>query len=72
MKFIPATALALMVVACSAMPNATCPALIEYDAGFNRHLADEITDLPADSASLRAIRDYISLRDQIRACIGSD
>lgn len=68
MRLFVATALAFAVAACGTMRNTACPALIEYDAGFNRHLADELSDLPADSAVLRAVRDYISLRDQIRAC----
>jgi hypothetical protein len=62
---------AAILSACHTPSNGVCPALIEYNSTFNRQLADEILDLPADSAVVRAVRDYISLRDQIRACLQS-
>lgn len=63
---------ACVLSACGTAPHIACPALIAYEPGFSTRLAAEIADLPAESAVLRAVRDYISLRDQVRACRGLD
>lgn len=72
MKLIVIAAATIALAACHAIPNGACPVLIKYDAEFNEHLANEVANLPADSAALRAVRDYIALRDQVRACLASD
>lgn len=68
MRLVLVTAILAALGACHAAPNGICPTLIEYDATFNRRLADDVESLPADGAAYRAIRDYIVLRDQVRAC----
>jgi hypothetical protein len=60
--------IAAILAGCCGMPVAECPALTLYDGAFNAQLADEVDILPETSALLRAVRDYISLRDQVRAC----
>jgi hypothetical protein len=59
---------ALSITACSHVPVAVCPPLKTYTPEFNQRLASELESMPADSATVEAIGDYIGLRDQIRAC----
>ena len=56
------------ITACSATPHAVCPPLKEYPESFHSRLANEIEAMPADSATVEAIGDYIALRDSVRAC----
>lgn len=65
------TLLAAVLAGCSGIPVAACPALTAYDGAFSARLADEVATLPEKSALLRVVRDYMSLRDQIRACHGA-
>lgn len=58
---------ALCLGACQ-LPGTACPAIVVYSNEFNARLADEVEAMPADSAALRAIRDYIAERDQLRKC----
>jgi hypothetical protein len=58
----------LLLAACSSVPVAVCPPLKTYTPEFNQRLAGELEAMPADSATIEAIGDYIGLRDQIRAC----
>jgi hypothetical protein len=60
--------LPIFLTACSHVPVAVCPPLKTYDEAFNQRLAGELEAMPADSATVEAIGDYIGLRDQIRAC----
>jgi hypothetical protein len=57
-----------VVAGCSHVPVAVCPPLKTYTPEFNQRLASELEAMPADSATVEAIGDYIGLRDQIRAC----
>jgi hypothetical protein len=57
-----------LVTACTATPVAVCPPLKEYPESFSQRLANEIEAMPADSATVEAIGDYIGLRDAVRAC----
>jgi hypothetical protein len=50
------------------VPHAVCPPLKEYPESFSNRLANEMEALPADSATVEAIGDYIALRDSVRAC----
>lgn len=61
----------LSLTACGAVPvsdTTTCPPIVQYDDAFNKQLADELENVPADSATMRAIEDYIRERDQLRKC----
>lgn len=58
-----------LLAACSSAPVTACPVLVDYDDRFNTQLADALDGLQADNPIVRAIRDYISLRDQVRACL---
>lgn len=58
----------LAIAACSTTPHAICPPLRTYSPEFNARLATELEALPPESATIEAIGDYISLRDQIKAC----
>jgi hypothetical protein len=56
-----------LVTGCSTV-HAVCPPLKEYPESFSNRLANEMEALPADSATVEAIGDYIALRDSVRAC----
>lgn len=60
----------LAITACTTTPVAVCPPLKEYPESFSNLLANEIEAMPADSATVVAIGDYIALRDAVRACRG--
>jgi hypothetical protein len=48
-----------------------CPSLKTYSAAFSRGLADEVeamTRTQQHPLTRQALRDYATLRDQIRAC----
>ncbi len=64
--------LAGVLAGCSGIPVAECPALAVYDSAFSLRLADEVATLPETSPLFRVVRDYMSLRDQIRACHDAD
>ena len=51
-------------------PVAVCPTLTVVSADLQAQLAKEVAAMPADSASLFAVKDWIALRDQVRACQG--
>jgi hypothetical protein len=53
---------------CSTVPHAVCPPLKAYPEGFAERLAGELEAMPADSATVEAIGDYLALRDSIRVC----
>jgi len=55
---------------CQTVPVAVCPPLKEYPESFSQRLANEMEAMPADSATVEAIADYIATRDAIRACRG--
>jgi hypothetical protein len=54
--------------ACTSVPVAQCPPLKSYPPEFSQRLAGELEAMPADSATVEAIGDYIALRDSVRAC----
>jgi hypothetical protein len=56
------------LAACQTVPVAQCPPLKVYPESFSKQLANEIAAMPADSATVEAIGDYIALRDSVRAC----
>ncbi|MGH6718068.1 MAG: hypothetical protein ACREER_02010 [Alphaproteobacteria bacterium] len=58
---------ALMLGACASAPTGFCPALRDYTPEFQNRLADEIEAAPHTVVWPSAIRDYVGLRDQIRA-----
>ena len=45
-----------------------CPSPVEYAAEFRERAASEIERLPDDSAIVRLLSDYMSLRQQARSC----
>lgn len=59
---------ALMLAACNTPIVTACPPVPIYSTEFQTRLANEIHDLPPDSALGMAIVDYKRLRDQLRAC----
>jgi hypothetical protein len=60
--------LPLIAGGCQSVPVAQCPPLKEYTPEFNQRLGNEVDAMPADSATVEAIGDYIALRDSVRAC----
>lgn len=63
---------ALFLSACaSTTPVVQCLPLKERTPEFNARLADELDKLPPEAATIDAIAELISLRDQIRACRSS-
>jgi hypothetical protein len=60
--------LLLATAACQAVPVAQCPPLKEYTQEFNQRLGNEVDAMPADSATVEAIGDYIALRDSVKEC----
>ena len=58
----------LALAACSTTPVAVCPPLKDYPESFSNQLANEMEAMPADSATVQAIGDYIELRDVLRTC----
>lgn len=58
----------LAITACSSTPVAVCPPLKDYPESFSNQLANEMEAMPADSATVQAIGDYIELRDVLRTC----
>jgi len=46
----------------------TCPPLVKYDAGFQAKAAEEVLQLPEDSALVEMLTDYAVLREQAQAC----
>ena len=66
-----AIALAWFLIAgmsCGRVPLVVCLPLKERSPEFNAQLADELESLPPTAATIDAIAELISLRDQIRAC----
>jgi hypothetical protein len=61
---------AALLPACTSVPVAQCPPLKQYPPEFSQRLATELEAMPADSATVEAIGDYIALRDSVRACTG--
>jgi len=59
----------VFLASCAAIPSpSACPPLKDYSEGFNQRLAGELEAQPEGSAIIEAMGDYISLRDQVRAC----
>lgn len=66
------TALAIALLLPSACaPGASssaCPPLVVYSPADMHRAADELQQLPVNSAIERMLADYAVLRDQVRAC----
>ncbi|QEX18473.1 hypothetical protein FRZ44_37800 [Hypericibacter terrae] len=66
----------LMLAACALLAGCApsyvtgCPPVVEYGQDFQTRLADELAPLPNDDPIVVVVRDYKSLRDQVRACRG--
>lgn len=58
----------LLLAGCSSTPVAVCPPLKDYPLSFSSRLANEMEAMPADSATVQAIGDYIELRDVLKVC----
>jgi len=59
----------VFLASCAAIPSpSACPPLKDYSEGFNQRLAAELEPLQEGSAIIEAMGDYITLRDQVRAC----
>jgi hypothetical protein len=56
------------VTGCSSVPVAVCAPIKDYPESFSNQLANEMETMPADSATVQAIGDYIELRDVLRTC----
>jgi hypothetical protein len=48
--------------------SSACPPVKDYPKAFVNQLGAELSVLPAGTAIEDAIKDYIQLRDQVRAC----
>ena len=58
---------AILLTGCAGTVS-ECPPLVQYSIEFNQQLADEVDTLISESTILRAVADYMTLRDMIRAC----
>ena len=45
-----------------------CPPVVEYDAGVQERVAEEVQALPDGSAIVEMLSDYAVLREQARGC----
>lgn len=45
-----------------------CPPVVEYDAGFQAQMAEEVETLPDDSTILEMLSDYAVMRAQGQIC----
>ncbi|MSO93507.1 MAG: hypothetical protein EXQ86_08940 [Rhodospirillales bacterium] len=65
----PAIAASLLAACAGASSDPTvCPPVVAYSRDFQARAADELAGLPAPSALEEMLKDYTSLRDQLRAC----
>ena len=66
------TVLAIALLSPSAcapgVSSSACPPLVVYSRADMHRAADELQQLPANSAIERMLADYAVLRDQVRAC----
>ena len=47
---------------------AVCPIIVPRDRDFQRQLGAELRALPPGAATMSAVSEWLSLRDQARAC----
>lgn len=60
---------ALLLAGCATGPDVSvCPSLREYTQAENQKLHDELEKLPPGAFTIDVIADYMTLRDQVRAC----
>lgn len=52
----------------SSNPACVCPPIKEYSREFQRKLAAEVDVAPERAAFMEVLKDYVLLRDLIRAC----
>lgn len=71
-KTVCSIALVIFVAGCVAPVPNYCPRIPRYGKAFNEQLANELEPIPDNSAIMRVVEDYISLRDQLQACRGKD
>ena len=45
-----------------------CPLVVEYDAGFQARVAEEVQTLPEGSVIVEMLSDYAVMREQARGC----
>ena len=68
----PALIVLASLIGCGTTPSNVyvpiCISIIEYDPMFLNRAADELDELPTDSAIARLIEDYQHERDRLRAC----
>ena len=57
----------ILLSGCAAMVS-ECPPLAQYSGAFNQQLVVEVEGLAANSPIVRALADYMTLRDMVRAC----
>ncbi|MDN7351773.1 hypothetical protein [Acetobacter senegalensis] len=66
------TALALvapLLSGCESVRYKTvCPTLVTYSLTDQTQLAQELVAAPSATMTRRVVRDYVGLRDQVRAC----
>jgi hypothetical protein len=67
-RYLAAIIIGSSLYGCSSVPHAVCPPLKDYPESFSNRLANEMEAMPADSATVEAIGDYVALRDSVRAC----
>ena len=53
---------------CGATVSSPCPPLVNYTEDFSRKLAKEIEAMLPGMVTPDVIADYMTLRDQVRAC----
>lgn len=62
-------AISTMLLGGCKSPAGACPPLVTYTPDFKARLSVELHSLGEASASAQAVEDYVSLREQIAACL---
>jgi hypothetical protein len=60
--------LPILLLGCTTIDAGPCPPLKDYTPEQNERLAQELETLPGDAITIDVIADYMTLRDQVRAC----
>ena len=67
-----AIAFCLLLTSCAEFSSSqnlqACPGLVNYSSTFQAQAAKEIQALPANSAVVKMLEDYATLRQEVREC----
>ena len=58
----------LATSACTSVPVAVCPAVVDYTPGQQSEAADELLALPPGSILTQMLLDYHELREKLKTC----